>query len=54
VDAVARAYRWHYVLPFDRIGAPARTGPTSRSAAWRAAEAHEAHGMREANEAGEE
>lgn len=34
-------YRWHYVLPFDRIGAPAAANPapSTRRAAWTALEA---------------
>jgi len=38
VEAVAAAYRWHYVLPFDRIGTDVSTGPhpSSRRDAWAA------------------
>jgi hypothetical protein len=38
VAAVSNAYRWHFVLPYDRIGAGAAgpTGATSRADAWRA------------------
>jgi hypothetical protein len=41
VDAIASGYRWHYVLPFDRVGADATAvrGPSSRKAAWSALEA---------------
>ena len=40
VDEISRTYPWHYVLPFDRIGASAGTspGPSSRQAAWSALE----------------
>ncbi len=40
VDEISRAYPWHYVLPFDRIGASVGTspGPSSRQAAWSALE----------------
>ena len=40
IDEISSAYRWHYVLPFDRIGADAATrhGPSSRRAAWSALE----------------
>jgi CelD/BcsL family acetyltransferase involved in cellulose biosynthesis len=37
VAEVSSAYRWHFVLPYDRIGTTASAdGPTSRAAAWRA------------------
>lgn len=37
---VAEAYRWHFTIPFDRIGRPAPAGGVStREAAWNAAEA---------------
>jgi hypothetical protein len=38
VDAVRRSYAWHYVLPYDRIGAEngVRGGVSSRADAWRA------------------
>jgi hypothetical protein len=41
VETVAAAYRWHYVLPFDRIGHGAARGPgrSSRRDAWQAREA---------------
>lgn len=41
VDVVRTAYRWHYALPFDRIGAgkPETRGASSRQAAWQAGEA---------------
>jgi lipid II:glycine glycyltransferase (peptidoglycan interpeptide bridge formation enzyme) len=37
-EAVAAAYRWHYVLPFDRMGAARRlgAGTSSRRDAWNA------------------
>lgn len=39
VAEVSRAYPWHYVLPFDRIGVGAgRTGPSARRDAWAARE----------------
>ncbi len=39
VERVQRDYRWHYVLPFDRIGAGASSPgrPSAREAAWNAA-----------------
>ena len=33
-----RDYGWHYVLPFDRLGAAAADGPSTREAAWQALE----------------
>jgi hypothetical protein len=43
VEAVAAAYRWHYVLPFDRIGAGASRGggPSSRRDTWNLRQAGE-------------
>jgi len=36
---VAKAYRWHFTIPFDRIGGPANAvGVSTREAAWNAAE----------------
>ncbi len=36
---VAAAYRWHYALPYDRIGAASTSsGASSRDAAWAAAQ----------------
>ena len=37
---LAEAYPWHYVLPYDRVGAGAKRddGPSSRGDAWRARE----------------
>lgn len=37
---LAESYPWHYALPYDRVGpeADGRSGPSSRSDAWRARE----------------
>ena len=42
VAEIASAYRWHYVLPFDRIGTRLVAGAadSSRRAAWAAREGH--------------
>jgi hypothetical protein len=41
-ESVRAAYRWHYVLPFDRMGGAAGDGgPSTRRDAWRAASARE-------------
>lgn len=37
-DAIASGYPWHFVLPFDRLGAD-RAGRSSRREAWNALEA---------------
>lgn len=37
-DVIASAYRWHFALPFDRLGAAGRRGKSSRAAAWNALE----------------
>ncbi len=37
-DVVASAYRWHYALPFDRLGTDAGSRPSSRQEAWEAEE----------------
>ena len=39
VPELMSAYRWHYVLPFDRVGETAGAGVSSRRAAWAALEA---------------
>ena len=40
VREIGRGYRWHYVLPFDRIGSNARPGrgASTRRGAWDALE----------------
>ena len=38
VEAVKAGYPFHYVLPYDRIGAGAGAGPSTREGAWQAAE----------------
>jgi hypothetical protein len=39
-DVIASAYRWHFALPFDRLGAAAgEGGKSTRAAAWNALEA---------------
>lgn len=38
-QAVADAYRWHYALPYDQIGAGAHGSVSTRDAAWTAADA---------------
>jgi len=41
VEAVKAGYPFHYVLPFDRIGPGASSGPSTREAAWQAASSGE-------------
>ena len=43
VSQLLDGYRWHYVLPFDRLGTKraAALGPSSRSGAWDALETAE-------------
>jgi hypothetical protein len=36
-DVIASAYRWHFALPFDRLG-QSGGGKSSREAAWNALE----------------
>jgi SAM-dependent methyltransferase len=38
VEAVKQGYPFHYVLPFDRIGASAAAGASTRERAWQAAQ----------------
>ena len=48
VVAVKAGYPFHYVLPYDRIGPGAGAGPSTRKAAWQAAQERRAASRRRA------